>query len=38
LRVETIYDERRARMKLILVGDMEANAFMFNLIRAAVED
>jgi excisionase family DNA binding protein len=32
LRVETIYDEQRARLKVILVGSMESNSEFFKLI------
>jgi hypothetical protein len=37
VRVETIYDEEGARMKVILVGGMDTNAEMFKLIRAILE-
>jgi excisionase family DNA binding protein len=37
LRVETIYDRERARMKIILVGGMDANASLFKLIKAVLE-
>lgn len=37
LRIETIYDEVRARMKIILVGGMDTNASMFRVIRALLE-
>jgi excisionase family DNA binding protein len=37
LRIETIYDEARARMKIILVGSMDKNAAMFKVIRAVLD-
>jgi len=37
LRIETIYDAERARMKIILVGAMDTNASFFKLIRAVLE-
>lgn len=37
LRVETIYDQERARMKIILVGAMDTNAALFKLIHAVLE-
>ena len=37
LRVETIYDEQRGRMKIILVGSMDNNALLFKLIKASLE-
>lgn len=37
LRVETIYDEARGRMKIILVGSMDTNASMFKVIQALLE-
>ena len=36
LHVETIYDEERARMKIILVDGMDTNASIFRLIGAVV--
>lgn len=36
-RIESIYDERRARMKIILVGSMESNAYCFKIIAAVLE-
>ena len=38
LRIETIYDAERARMKIILVGSIDTNASMFKLIRAVLEE
>jgi len=37
LRIETIYDAARARMKIILVGGMGTNAALFKLISAILE-
>jgi excisionase family DNA binding protein len=37
LRVETIYDETRGRMKVILVGSMDMNASLFKVIGALLE-
>jgi excisionase family DNA binding protein len=37
LRVETIYDETRGRMRVILVGSMEMNASLFKVISALLE-
>jgi len=37
LRVETIYDEARGRMKVILVGSMDMNASLFKVIKALLE-
>ena len=37
LRIETMYDEVRARMKIILVGGMDTNASLFKVIRALLE-
>jgi len=37
LRVETIYDSERARLKIILVGSMDTNASYFKIISAAME-
>jgi excisionase family DNA binding protein len=37
LRVETIYDAERARLKVILVGDMKASASMFKAIEMVLE-
>ena len=36
-RMETIYDEERARMKVILIGSMENNASAFRVIQAVLE-
>ncbi len=36
LHVETIYDEERAHMKIILVGGMDTSASIFRLIGAVV--
>jgi excisionase family DNA binding protein len=37
IRIETIYDESRGRMKIILVGSMDHNASYFKLISAVLE-
>ena len=37
LRLQTIYDAERARLKIILVGAMETNASYFKLISAVLE-
>jgi excisionase family DNA binding protein len=37
LRVETIYNAERARLKIVLVGGMATNASMFKLIEIALE-
>lgn len=37
LRIETIYDEARARLKIIVVGGMRANADLLALIRMLLE-
>ena len=37
LRIETIYDAERARMKIVLVGGMETNASYFKIIRAVLD-
>ena len=37
LRIETIYNEERASLKVILVGGMDTNASLFKLIRAVLE-
>jgi excisionase family DNA binding protein len=37
LRIETIYDAERARLKVILVGGMDANASYFKMINAVLE-
>lgn len=36
-RIECIYDQQRARMKIILVGSMESNAHCFKIIAAMLE-
>jgi hypothetical protein len=36
-RVETLYDQRRMHMKVILVGTMEDNATFFNLINGVLK-
>jgi excisionase family DNA binding protein len=37
IRVETIYNQERARLKIILVGDMEKNASYLKFISAMLE-
>jgi excisionase family DNA binding protein len=37
VRIETIYDATRGRMKIILVGGMEVNAAYFQMINAILE-
>jgi len=37
LRVETIYNEERARLKIILVGSLETSASLLKLIKAILE-
>lgn len=37
LRIETVYNQERASMKVILVGGMDTNASMFKIIRAILE-
>jgi excisionase family DNA binding protein len=37
LRIETIYDPVRARLKIILVGSIDTNASVLNVIKAVVE-
>jgi excisionase family DNA binding protein len=36
LRIETIYNEERASMKIILVGGMDSNASLFKVIQAVL--
>ena len=38
LRVETIYDEERASMKIIIIGGLDENACMFRIISTLVKD
>ena len=37
LRIETIYNEERAHMKIILLGGTDTNASLFKLITAVLE-
>lgn len=37
LRIETIYDEERGRLKVVVVGDLRASAALFALIQALAE-
>ena len=38
LRIETIYDAERGRLKVIVVGSMESNASTFRMIQAVLEE
>lgn len=38
LRIESIYDTERARLKIILIGSIETNASMLKVINAVLED
>jgi len=38
VRIETIYDEERARLKIIVVGSMESSASTFRMIQAVLEE
>jgi len=37
IRAETIYDQQRGRMKIILVGSMDMNASYFRIINLVLE-
>jgi excisionase family DNA binding protein len=37
LQIKTIYDEERARLKIVLVGSMDTTASMFKVITAVLE-
>jgi hypothetical protein len=37
LRIETVYDAERARLKIILVGSMDTNSSLFKAIRTVLE-
>jgi excisionase family DNA binding protein len=37
IRIESIYDHERGRMKIILVGSMDMNASYFKIINAVLE-
>ena len=37
LRIETVHDQERARLKIILVGGMETTASIFKLIKLVLE-
>ncbi len=37
LRIETIYDERRARLKIIVVGGLDTSASVLKIIKAILE-
>jgi len=38
LRVETVYDQQRAHLKVVVLGSLTATAHIFELIKAIVED
>ncbi|GIH97076.1 helix-turn-helix domain-containing protein [Planobispora siamensis] len=38
LRVETVYDEERASMKIIILGDLDGGAELFKIISALLGD
>jgi len=38
LRIETIYDEERGRLKVIVVGSMESNGSTFRMIQRVLEE
>ena len=38
LRIESLYDEERGRMKVVVIGDLRASAGLFELIRVLVEE
>jgi excisionase family DNA binding protein len=38
LRIETIYDEQRAHLKIVVVGSLTTSADIFGLISAVIED
>src|SRR5215510_12118146 len=38
LRIETIYDEERARLKVIVVGSMESSTSTFRMIQAVLDE
>lgn len=37
LRIETVYDEERARMKIIVLGGLDTSAALFELLAAVIE-
>ena len=37
LRIETIYNQERAHLKVILVGSMQTNAALLNVLKAVLE-
>ena len=37
MRVETIYNQERARLKIILVGGLETNAAVLKIIKVVLE-
>jgi excisionase family DNA binding protein len=38
LRIETIYDERRAHLKIVVLGSLATSAHIFSLINAVLEE
>ena len=38
LRVEIVYNEQRARLKVILIGDIDATSLMLKLLHTVLED
>ena len=37
LRIESVYDEERASLKIILLGDLDTVAALFHLIETVAE-
>jgi excisionase family DNA binding protein len=37
LRIETLYDEERARLKIVVIGELRATATLFELVRVLLE-
>ena len=38
LRIETIYDEQRAHLKVVVLGSLASSAHIFSLINAVLEE
>jgi hypothetical protein len=38
IRVELVYDEERANLKIVILGDLEISAQVFRLIDALIKD
>ncbi|WP_158883321.1 helix-turn-helix domain-containing protein [Amycolatopsis anabasis] len=38
LRIETIYDEQRAHLKIVVLGGLTTSAYIFGLISAVIEE